>query len=148
MDGVFIDSAPALTGSGSQVAFVHQAVGSPEGVGTITIVDITVPVSAPGRETTIAGTPAEAPNRAYLYRGFTQPVMSQNGRHLAFVADATASEALPGWADGPVPGEYATTQVYVWDRFADDQRRAVRLVSGRDGVASTAGGASPEDLRQ
>ncbi len=143
MDGVFTEAAPALTGSGSQIAFVHQAIGSPEGVGTITIVDITVPVSAPGRETTVAGTPAEAPNGAYLYRGFSHPILSQNGRHLAFVADATASEALPGWADGPVPGEYATTQVYVWDRFAGDQRRGVRLVSGRDGVAATAGATSP-----
>ncbi|MFW2335828.1 MAG: choice-of-anchor D domain-containing protein [Ilumatobacter sp.] len=143
LDNVFTDSAPALTGSGSQIAYVHQVPGSPDGVGTITIVDITVPVSAPGRETGVAGTPAEAPNRAYLYRGFRQPVLSQNGRHLAFVADATASEALPGWADGPVPGEYAATQVYVWDRFASDQRRAVRLVSGRDGVPSAAGATSP-----
>ena len=90
---------------------------------------------------------AEAPNGAYLYRGFSQPVLSQNGRHLAFVADATASEALPGWADGPVPGEYATTQVYVWDRFADDQRRGVRLVSGRDGVAVDRRGDLTGDVR-
>lgn len=143
MDGVFIDAAPALNGSGSQIAFVHQAPNAPEGLGTITIVDVTVPVGAPGRESTVAGTPTEAPNRAYLYRGFTQPVLSQNGRHLAFVADASASEALPGWSAGPVPGLEATTQVYVWDRLAADQRRAVRLVSGRDAVPSTAGAEDP-----
>ena len=143
MDGVFTDSAPALSGSGSQIAFVHQAPGSLEGVGTITIVDITVPINSPGRESTVAGTPPEAPNREYLYRGFREPVLSQNGRHLAFVADATASEALPGWGSGPVPGGEAATQVYVWDRLAADQRRAVRLVSGRDGVPSTAGADSP-----
>lgn len=143
IDGVFTDAAPAMNGSGSQIGYVHQAASSPDGVGTITIVDVTVPVNAPGRESNVAGTPTEAPNRAYLYRGFTQPVLSQNGRHLAFVADATASDALPGWADGPVPGGEARTQVYVWDRLAADQRRAVRLVSGRNGVASAAGAESP-----
>jgi len=143
LDGVFTDSSPAMNGSGSQVAYVHQMSGSPDGVGTITIVDVTVAVGAPGRESTVAGTPTEAPNRAFLYRGFRQPVLSQNGRHLAFVADASASEALPGWSDGPVPGGEASTQVYVWDRLAADQRRAVRLVSGRDGIASEAGADSP-----
>ena len=143
IDGAFTDSAPALNGSGSQIAYVHQAPGSADGVATITIVDVSVPIDAPGRESTVAGVPVEAPNRAFLYSGFRQPVLSQNGRHLAFVADATASEALPGWADGPVPGEQATSQVYVWDRLAADQRRAVHLVSGRNGVASTAGADSP-----
>lgn len=143
LDDVFTDSAPALNGSGSQIAYVHQAAGSPDGLATITIVDVTVPIDVPGRESTVAGVPVEAPNRAFLYSGFRQPVLSQNGRHLAFVADATASEALPGWAEGPVPGGQATSQVYVWDRLADDQRRAVHLVSGRGGVASTAGADSP-----
>lgn len=143
LDGVFTDSAPAMTGSGGQVAFVHQLAGAADGVGTITIVDITVPLNAPGREVEVAGMPAEVPNRAYLYRGFTQPVLSQNGRHLAFVADASAASALPGWSDGPEPGGDATPQVYVWDRLASDQRRAVRLVSARDGVASEAGATTP-----
>lgn len=143
LDGVFTDSAPALNGAGTLIAYAHQAVATAEGVGTITLVDITVPVNSPGRETTVAGTPVEVPNRAFLYRGFRQPVLSQNGRHLAFVSDATASDPLPGWADGPVPGEYATSQVYVWDRLASDQRRAVHLASGRDNVRSAAGGDSP-----
>lgn len=143
IDGVFTDSAPALNGSGSQIAYVHQAAGATDGVGTITIVDVTVPTNTPGRESTVAGVPAEAPNRAYLYSGFRQPVLSQNGRHLAFVADATASELLPGWAEGPEPGGPATSQVYVWDRLADDQRRAVHLVSGRNGTPSAAGAETP-----
>ena len=143
IDGVFTDSAPALNGSGSQIAYVHQAAGSADGVATITIVDVSVPTNAPGRESTVAGVPVEAPNRAYVYSGFRQPVLSQNGRHLAFVADATASTLLPGWADGPVPGGPATSQVYVWDRLAGDQRRAVHLVSGRNGVASSAGAEAP-----
>jgi hypothetical protein len=143
IDGVFTDSTPALSGSGSIVAYVHQLEGAPEGVGTITVVDITVPVSEVGREDQVAGMPAEAPNRAYLYRGARQPVLSENGRHLAFVADTTASAPLPGWAAGSVAGEAATSQVFVWDRFAADRRSAVYLVSGRGGVPSAAGGDSP-----
>lgn len=143
LDSVFTESAPALSGAGSLIAYTHQAAGAADGVATITLVDITVPVNAPGREQTVAGTPVESPNREFLYRGFRQPVISQNGRHLAFVADATAADPLPGWAAGPIAGEYATSQVYVWDRFARDELRTVRLISGRDDVRSAEGGDSP-----
>ena len=142
-DDVFIDSPPAVSGSGAVVAFVHPLLGAPDGVGTISVVDITKPVNEPGRVQHVAGIPIEAPNRAYLYRGASRPALSQNGRHVAFVSDTTASDLLPGWADGPAPGEYATRQVYVWDRGAADQRRSVRLISGRDGQRSLAGGDSP-----
>jgi Tol biopolymer transport system component len=143
-DDVFTDSAPALTGSGAQIAYVHQAPGAPDGVATISIVDVTVPINETGRVQQVAGMPPEAPGGAFKYRGARDPVISQNGRHLAFVSDTTASDALPGWGIGPVLGEFATSQVYVWDRQAQDQRRAVRLISGHDGVASAAGGAEPD----
>ncbi|MEZ5295145.1 MAG: choice-of-anchor D domain-containing protein [Ilumatobacteraceae bacterium] len=143
IDGVFTDSTPALSGSGAIVAYVRQLEGAPEGVGTIVVVDITIPVNQIGREEEVAGMPVEAPNRAYLYQGARQPVLSENGRHLAFVADTTASAPLPGWAAGPVPGEAATSQVYVWDRATVDRRNAVHLVSGRGGVPSNAGGDAP-----
>lgn len=142
-DGVFTDSPPALSGSGGLVAYVHQLDAAPEGVGTITLVDITIPVNEPAREDTVAGMPAELPNRAFVYRGARQPVLSENGRHLAFVADTTASAPLPGWAAGPVPGDDAVAQVFVWDRGIPDRRRAVRLISGRGGVASQLGADSP-----
>ena len=142
-DDVFADAAPAVSGSGAVIAFVHPLQGAPDGVGTISVVDVTVAINEPGRITLVAGMPVESPNRAYLYRGATQPALSQNGRHLAFVADATSSDLLPGWAEGPVLGGVATAQVYVWDRAAPDPRRAVRLVSGRDGRRSDAGGAAP-----
>ena len=143
VDGVFTDSAPSVSGSGAVVAFVEQLAGAPEGVGTIRVVDVTVPPNESGREQTVAGMPAEAPNRAYLYRGAREPALSENGRHLAFVADTTASAALPGWAAGRIPGEAATAQVFVWDRFARDQRRAVQLLSGSNGVPSATGAESP-----
>ena len=143
-DDVFTDSAPALNGSGTQIAYVHQAPNAPEGVATISIVNVTVPINETPRIHGVAGMPAEAPGGAFKYRGARDPVFSQNGRHLAFVSDTTASEPLPGWGTGPVLGEYATSQVYVWDRQAADQRRAVRLISGHEGIASAAGGAEPD----
>ena len=143
IDGVFTDAPPAVSGSGAIVAYVRQLDGAPEGVGTIMVVDITVPVNEIGREEEVAGMPVETPNRAYLYRGAREPVLSENGRHLAFVADTTASAPLPGWAAGPVPGEAATAQVFVWDRSIADRRNAVHLVSGRGGVPSATGASSP-----
>jgi hypothetical protein len=143
MDGVDLESPPSLTSTGALVAYVHQAPEHPDGVTTISLVDVTVPPGEPDRVTRVAGTPVEAPNRAYQYRGARQPALSQNGRHLAFVADFTASDPLPGWADGPELGGVATSQVYAWDRFASDPRRTLHLISGRDGQGSRAGGAWP-----
>jgi hypothetical protein len=143
MDGVDIESPPTLTSTGALLAFTHQAPEYPDGVMTITLVDVTVPPGEPDRITRVAGAPVEAPNRAFQYRGARQPALSQNGRHLAFVADFTASDPLPGWADGPELGALATSQVYAWDRFASDERRTLHLISGRDGQRSRDGGEWP-----
>ncbi len=143
-DAVLPDAAPTVSGSGAVIAFTHPLADAPDGVSTISVVDITIPLNEPGRVQQVAGIPVESPNRAFLYHGATQPAISQNGRHLVFRSDTTASEALPGWSEGPVLGEYATSQVFVWDRAAPDQRRAVRLVSGRDGVPSAAGADQPD----
>ena len=143
MDGVDVDDAPSMSATGTLVAFTHPARGLPEGLSTITLVDVTVPVGDRSRFIDLAGLPAEPPNTAFGYRGARQPALSDNGRHLAFVADFTAAALLPGWADGPVPGGPATSQVYVWDRLAGLGRRGVALVSGREGVESRSGGSSP-----
>lgn len=143
MDGVDIESPPTLTSTGALLAFTHQAPEYPDGVTTISLVDITLPPGEADRVTRVAGAPVEVPNRAFQYRGARQPALSQNGRHLAFVADFTASDPLPGWADGPELGGFASSQVYAWDRFASDQRRTLHLISGRDGQRSRAGGEWP-----
>jgi hypothetical protein len=143
LDGVDTESPPTLSATGAVIAYAHPVAGGPDGLMTVTVVDVSIPPDEPGRVSRVEGTPAEAPNRAFVNRGARQPAISQNGRHLAFVADFTASDALPGWADGPVPGGEATAQVYVWDRFADDDTRRVQLVSGRDGRPSAMGGSWP-----
>lgn len=142
-DDVFIESPPAISGSGAVIAYTHQADAVATKLSTISVVDITVPVDDPTRVQEVRGIPIEAPNRAYRYRGAYQPVLSENGRHLAFTSDALAADPLPGWGPGVQPGGWATTQVYVWDRLAADQTSAVHLVSAAGGVAAHLGAHSP-----
>jgi hypothetical protein len=137
------DVTPSVSGSGAVIAYTHPLDGAPADVMTITVVDVTLPLGTPGRDAQVAGMPAEAPNTVFRYRGATQPALSANGRHLAFRSDTSASAPLPGWGTGPVPGDWATSQVYVWDRAAADPVGAVHLVSGRDGTPSAAGAADP-----
>jgi len=143
-DGVFTDSAPAVSGSGAVIAYVHQSDATLYRLATISIIDTTIPIDEPGRAREVAGVPVEAPARAFRYRGFYEPSLSQNGRHLAFTADALASDRLPGWSTGAIRGGWATTQVYVWDRLAADQTTAVHLVSGASGAPSELGAHSPQ----
>lgn len=133
----------AVSASGALVAFTHPLGDPDDGLTTVTLVDATVPTGQIGRLNELPGVPTEAPNRAYVYRGARQPAISHDGRQVAFVADFTASEPLPGWGDGPQPGSSATAQVFVWDRTGGDLRPLVHLVSGRDGVPSRAGASSP-----
>ncbi len=142
-DDVDVTDPATTSGSGTIVAYSHPLDIAPAGVTTVTVVDLTVPLGAAGREQQVAGLPLEAPTTVYRYRGVREPVLSANGRHLAFTADVTASDVLPGWAVGPRPGDFATPQVYVWDRGAGDTSRAVQLVSGVGGEPSSGGGWSP-----
>ena len=142
-DDVFIDSPPAVNGSGAVIAYTHQADLVLTRLATISVVDVATPIDDPTRVQEVRGMPIEAPNRAYRYRGAYQPVLSQNGRHLAFTSDSLAADLLPGWGPGTQRGGWATTQVYVWDRLAADQTRAVHLVSAASGVPARLGGHSP-----
>lgn len=143
-DDVFADIPPSVSGSGAVVAYTHQADAVLTRLATITVVDVTIPLDDPTRLQEVRGMPIEAPNRAFRYRGAYQPVLSQNGRHVAFTSDATAADPLPGWGAGVRPGGWAATQVYVWDRLATDQTQAVHLVSvGIDGAPAALGAHSP-----
>ena len=144
-DDVFTDSAPALTGSGAQIAYVHQADNAPDGVATISIVDVTVPINETGRVQKVAGMPPEEPGGAFKYRGARDPVISQNGRHLAFVSDTTAVRraARLGYRSR---ARRATRRRRSTCGTARRRTNAARcgLISGHDGVASAAGGAEPD----
>lgn len=131
---------PALTASGSVIAYAHalphqpapstSRSGNPTAAATtISVVDLTVPVGSPGRSELVPAIPAEAPTAAHRYLGASEPALSADGRVLAFTADTTAHLPLPGWGTGPEPGGPATTQVFVWDRDDTDPRSRIELVS-------------------
>lgn len=131
---------PAVAAAGSVIAYTHRLdtaatpsvtrSGSPiAATTTISVVDLTVPLGSPGRTDEVPAIPAEAPTAAHRYLGASEPALSADGRVLAFTADTTAHEPLPGWGSGPEPGGPATTQVFVWDRDDADRRTRIALVS-------------------
>ncbi len=128
---------PAVSQSGSVVAFTQQAREGKDPLTSVTVVDLTVAVGDLGREHTVAGTPPEVPNTTFRYLGQRQPSLSSDGRFVAFTSDAYSDQPGSVWGEGPVGGEFATTQVYVWDRAAPDQSAAVTLVSGASAVVPT-----------
>ncbi len=120
---------PAISGAGSVIAYTHQFdAAQPDLVGVI-VVDLTIPVGQPGHALPVAGTPAEAPNTTYLYVGLREPSVSDDGQFVAFTSDANSSKATPDWGSGPIPGGYASAQVYVWDRLNPDPNSAVKRAS-------------------
>jgi hypothetical protein len=132
--------------SGTIVAYTHPAdqLADAEGLTTISVVDLEVPVDSPDRSQPAAGLPVAPPNDLYVQAGLDQPALSLDGRQLAFRSDATSADAVPQWAGGPVEGGPATRQVFVWDREQPDPFLAVTAVSVRpDGAPAEAGAAQP-----
>ncbi|MDO8364885.1 MAG: choice-of-anchor D domain-containing protein [Actinomycetota bacterium] len=120
---------PAVSGEGNFVAYTHSfSVVAPELTG-ITLVDLTVAIGDTGRSLPVAGTPAAAPDSTFLYRGLREPSLSADGSVVAFTSDSNAASALADWGTGPEPGDYATSNVYVWDRSNLDRNTNVRRLS-------------------
>jgi Tol biopolymer transport system component len=136
------DEAPTVSGSGTIVAYTRHAARSTststatDGVRSIAVVDRSIALGQQGRSRAIAGTPARAPDTTFRYRGLRQPALSDDGRFLAFTADAESSAAVPVWGVGDVAGQFATSQVYVWDRGSPDPGTAVVAVSTPPGAAA------------
>lgn len=160
------DSTPSLSGSGSVAAFVRlvdPAPGSgsatanagqpatdvrpdgttPSGPTAVDVVDLTVPLGEQGRIRPVAGTPTARPETTYRYRGIRQPSLSDDGRFVAFTSDAASAATNPTWAGGPVPGGFATSQVFVWDRQASAEAGAVQIVSSATATPANGSGGSP-----
>ncbi|MFT3852233.1 MAG: choice-of-anchor D domain-containing protein [Ilumatobacteraceae bacterium] len=125
------DESPVVSGSGTIVAYTRDfsATTAAAGLRGIAVVDRSVPLGQQGRTRAVAGTPAQVPDTTFRYHGLHEPSISDDGRFLAFTSDATSAAAVPTWADGDVAGEYATSQVYVWDRSSPDPGSAVTVVS-------------------
>ncbi len=120
---------PAISGAGSVIAYTHKFDASQSELVGIIVVDITIPVGQPGHAVPVAGTPSAVPNSTYHYAGLREPSVSDDGQFVAFTSDANSSKATPDWSSGPVPGEYAYSQVYVWDRLNPDVNTSVKRAS-------------------
>jgi WD40-like Beta Propeller Repeat len=128
---------PAISGAGSVIAYTHKFDSAQDELAGVIVVDLTVPNGQPGHSVSVAGTPTTAPNSNYKYAGLREPSVSDDGQYIAFTSDANSSKALADWSSGQIPGDYASSQVYVWDRLNPDPNSAVKRASlGPDSTAN------------
>ncbi|MEP7112865.1 MAG: hypothetical protein ABI862_06340, partial [Ilumatobacteraceae bacterium] len=128
---------PSISGAGAVIAYTHQYDAAQTDLVGVIVVDLTVPNGQPGHARPVAGTPASAPNTTYKYAGLREPAVSDDGEFLAFTSDANSSKVVPDWSSGQIPGDFASSQVYVWDRLNPDPNTAVKRASlGPDSTAN------------
>lgn len=140
------DQTPAVSRSGTEIAYVHpdERLFDAADVNTITFVDLSIPFGEPGRARVVQGMPTDRPNTTYVHVGIDQPAISADGRYVAYRSDAASAEAVPVWGVGKEDGGPATRQVYVWDRQEADPFIAVKLISALpSGEPSVAGASDP-----
>ncbi|MDX2379441.1 MAG: choice-of-anchor D domain-containing protein [Acidimicrobiia bacterium] len=136
----------AVSRGGTIIAYTHAVDHLPEaeGLTTISVVDLEIPIDSDIRSQLASGIPVVAPDSVFVHAGLDQPALSHDGRFLAFRSDATSNDAVPQWAVGSDEGGPATAQVYVWDRLEADPFAAVILASSlRDGTGAIAGASEP-----
>lgn len=139
---------PSVNRAATLIAYTHPAdhLYESDGVLTVSLVDLAVPIGDSTRSRYVAGMPIDSPNTVFTHRGIDQPAISDDGSHLAYRSDATSAEAVPGWGTGPVDGGPATPQVFLWDLDEPDPFLAVQLVSARADGSPTLGGAGEPDV--
>ncbi|MFM2072237.1 MAG: hypothetical protein RLZZ623_2500 [Actinomycetota bacterium] len=145
LDRVVPDEAPAMSRVGTVIAFSHRA-RSKDDLLAVSVVDVSQVLGSDDRIHTVGGTPLLIPNTTFRYVGQREPDVSADGRFVTYTSDAISDATSPQWADGPVPGEFATSQVYVWDRFVDQfggLSSPVTLVSKINGLPAADGGHAP-----
>ena len=127
-DDVSIVDTPAMSRSGSIIAYTHPAdhIIDSAGLTTVSVVDVTVPIDAAERSQLAAGAPITSPNTTFVHKGLDQPALSGDGRFLAYRSDAASADAVPGWGSGLVAGGPATRQIFAWDRNELDPFVAVK----------------------
>jgi len=147
-DDVDIDDRPAVSRSGTLIAYTHSATELIDGdnLSSVSLVDLGQPIGNPSRSMPVAGMPIISPDTQYVHAGIDQPAISGDGRFVAYRSDAASTDAVPGWGYGPVAGGPAAAQVFVWDRDQADPFEAVKLVSKRVDDLPTMEGASQPAL--
>jgi hypothetical protein len=129
--------APSISGAGSVIAYTHKYDASQSDLVAVIVVDLTIPAGQPGHALPVAGTPSNPPNTPYRYVGMREPSVSDDGQYVAFTSDANSSKPVADWSSGQIPGDFASSQVYVWDRLNPDPNSAVKRASlGPDSLAN------------
>ena len=143
-------AAPTTSRSGTVIAYTHPAdhLFEAEGITTISLVDVAVPIDDPVRTRYVAGSPADSPTDTFVHSGLDQPALSADGLSIAYRSDATSSEAVPGWAAGVIDGGPATPQVFAWDIDQPDPFLAVDLISIRSDGTLSSGAGEPDVSRK
>lgn len=148
-DDVVLDR-PSIDRAGTHIAYTHPAdhyfeAGS---LTAVSLVDLAVPAGSALRSRLASGLPLDLPDNPFTHTGMSQPVLSDDGRFLAFRSSANSNEAVPTWSTGSVEGEAATEQVYVWEIDNPDPFSATERVSRTpEGAAAPAGAARPDISR-
>lgn len=142
-DAASADDGPALSWSGTTVAYTHRGVPGAPDLRQVRVVDLTVPMGDPARVTAVPGLPATEPDNGFVHRGQSRPDLSADGRVVVFTADVLPGSDGPVWAEGAAPGEPAVAQVHRWDRDAPGTASTVELVSAVDGQPAREGAADP-----
>ena len=141
-DDVVPTDPPAVSADGTVVAYTRRfSVAAPDLTGVV-VVDLAIPIGDAGRAVPVVGSPVGSPDSAFLHHGLRQPAISADGSVVAYTSDADSAATEPQWGSGPVPGGYATTHVYAWDRANPDRSTSVRAVSSSGG-ADTGNADSP-----
>ncbi|MGB3737126.1 MAG: choice-of-anchor D domain-containing protein [Ilumatobacter sp.] len=143
-------AAPTTSRSGTLIAYTHPAdhLFEAEGITTVSLVDIAVPIDDPVRSRFVAGSPADSPSDTFVHNGLDQPSLSADGLSIAYRSDATSSDAVPGWSAGLVDGGPATPQVFAWDIDQPDPFLAVDLISRRPDGSPSSGAGDPDVSRK
>lgn len=141
---------PSTSSSGTLIAYTHPAdhLFEAEGISTISIVDVAVPIADANRTRFVAGSPADSPVDTFVHKGLDQPSLSADGLSIAYRSDATSADAVPGWAAGVVEGGPATSQVFAWDIDQPDPFLAVELISRRPDGTPSSGAGEPDVSRK
>ncbi len=111
-------SRPTVNASGEIVAYTTRLAAGDGVVAAwmvLALVDLTIPMGQPGRVSVVPGLPSGGPTWAGTFVGQRDPVLSSDGRYLAYVSDA-----LPTVVTDESGSEVVTT---AWtDRVIDGQR--------------------------
>ncbi len=120
---------PAVSGEGGVIAYTAEFSPVAPDLTGVVVVDLSVAVGDSGRSTPVVGTPSSAPDSMFRYVGLREPSISADGSVLAFTSDANSASAGADWGEGPEPGGFAVSNVYVWDRSNPDRNNNVRRLS-------------------